>query len=66
MNKDEIRIKISQFNQEGNVSILINLLSADEFSVDLSTDRGDLKYRKQNILNEIYYIIKKHVLEKGN
>ena len=38
--------------------------SDQSLGLDLSTDRGNLKYRKQNILNEIYYIIKKHVLEK--
>ena len=36
--------------------------SDQSLGVDLSTDRGNLKYRKQNILNEIYYIIKKHIL----
>ena len=34
MDENEIKIKILQFNQEGNVSILINLLSVDEFSLD--------------------------------
>ena len=32
--------------------------------MDLSTNREDLKYRKQNILNNIFYIIKKHIIEK--
>ena len=33
-------------------------------ALDLSTDRENLKYRKQGILIEIYSIIKKHVSEK--
>ena len=38
--------------------------SDQSIEIDLSTDRENLKYRKQNILNEIFYIIKKHILEK--
>jgi len=34
MAKDERETKISQFNQEGGISILINLLSVDEYSLD--------------------------------
>ncbi len=38
--------------------------SDKNFEVNLSTDRIDLKYYKQRILNEIYYITKKHILDK--
>lgn len=37
--------------------------SDEKLEVDLSTDRSNLKNHKQNMLNEIYYIIKKHVLD---
>lgn len=33
-------------------------------AVNLSTDRESLKYQKQNILSEIYHIVKKHILDK--
>lgn len=38
--------------------------SDGEFGVDLSTDRSNLKSHKQNMLNEIFDIIKKHILER--
>src|SRR3989338_9977437 len=57
MDKDEIRIKISQFNQEGNVSILIILLSADEFSLDNTiyfiNKYSDKKYLKLLLLQPL-------------
>jgi ADP-ribose pyrophosphatase YjhB (NUDIX family) len=38
--------------------------SDEGLDVDLSTDRDNLKHYKQTILNEIYFIIKKHVLDE--
>ncbi len=37
--------------------------SDEKLEVDLSTDRGDLKSHKQNMLNEIFDVIKKHICE---
>ncbi|MBI2439196.1 MAG: NUDIX domain-containing protein [Candidatus Moranbacteria bacterium] len=39
--------------------------SEQNVGIDLSTNREDLKYRKQNILNEIFYIIKRHIIDNG-
>lgn len=38
--------------------------SDEKLEVDLSTDRGDVKNHKQNILNEIFDVIRKHILER--
>jgi ADP-ribose pyrophosphatase YjhB (NUDIX family) len=38
--------------------------SDEKLEVDLSTDRSNLKRYKQSILNEIFDITKKHILEK--
>lgn len=37
--------------------------SDEKLEVDLSTDRSDLKSHKQNMLNEIFDVIKKHIVE---